>query len=364
MSSGQDLMRRIASAGARMDPGLSGRDVERLVAGARQRGRRRRVRRMAFAGVAVSALALTLVVMAHRRAGSPQPELTAKPQASQLPVDHRVVRLADGSTATALDPTTEIAVAEDNHDRAALVLTRGRGRFDVKPRPTRTFLVHVGNVTITVFGTLFTVERVADRVGVSVESGSVHVDWGVGSALLQDSDSGWYPPLVISAQGDRTASQDETTRSRPVRSIRSSPSLAPPHERSPSPVAAKTESAEDLLLAADNARLSGDAEQAAELLRRLLRDRRDDSRAPLAAFTLGRMLLMELARPREAATVFAEARRLSPRGPFAEDALAREVEAYSRAGAPALAHARAEEYLRLYPGGRRAATVRVMGGIK
>jgi len=46
-------------------------------------------------------------------------------------------------------------------------------------------------------------------------------------------------------------------------------------------------------------------------------------RAPLAAFTLGRMLLMELANPTEAAGAFAEARRLSPHGPLAEAALAK-----------------------------------------
>jgi transmembrane sensor len=358
MSSSQDLMRRIASAGARMDPGLSGRAVERLIAGARQRRRRRRARRMALAGVGACALVAALVMLAHRRLGSPTPELAAKPQPPVLPVGGRVVRLADGSTATALDSATEIAVAEDKNDHAALVLTRGRGRFDVKPRPTRTFVVHVGNVTITVMGTLFTVERVADRVGVAVERGTVRVDWGLGSTVLRESDSGWYPPLVISGPGDGGPSRDQTTQSKTAPS--STPSLAP----SSSPVAAKRETAGDLLVAADNARLSGHAEQAAGLLRRVLRDHRNDSRAPLAAFTLGRMLLRELGRPLEAAVAFADARRLSPRGPFAEDALAREVEAYGRAGAAALARSRAEEYLRLYPNGRRAVTVRAMGEIE
>ncbi|MBN1608656.1 MAG: FecR domain-containing protein [Polyangiaceae bacterium] len=358
MSSSQDLMQRIASAGARMDPGLSGRAIERLIAGARQRRRRRRARRMALAGVGACALVVTLVMMAHRRLGAPEPVLAAKPQPPVLPVAGRVVRLADGSTATALDPATEIAVAEDKNDHAALVLTRGRGRFDVKPRPTRAFVVHVGNVTITVMGTRFTVERVADRVGVAVERGTVRVDWGVGSAVLQEDASGWYPPLMISGPGDRSSSQDPTARSRTAPS--GTPSLAP----SSSPAAAKRETAGDLLVAADNARLSGHGEQAEKLLRRVLRDHRNDSRAPLAAFTLGRMLLRELGRPTEAAAVFADARRLSPRGPFAEDALAREVEAHRRAGAVALARSRAEEYLRLYPNGRRAVTVRAMGGIE
>jgi transmembrane sensor len=357
MSSSHDLMRRIASAGARMDPGLSGRAIERLIAGARQRGRRRRARRWAAAGVGACALVLMLVVTAIRTQGAAPRGLAATSRASSSAVDRGAVRLADGSTAVALDPATEIAVTEDRSDHTALVLTRGRGRFDVKPRPTRTFVVHVGSVTITVLGTRFTVERVADRVGVAVERGTVRVDWGVGSAVLQESGSGWYPPLVISTP-DSTPRTDPTTRAE------TAPSTPPSPGPSPAAAAAKRETAGDLMVAADNARLSGHAGQAAGLLRRVLSEHRSDSRAPLAAFTLGRMLLRELGRPLEAAAVFADARRLSPGGPFAEDALAREVEAYARAGVSALARARAEEYLRLYPNGRRVATVRATGRIE
>ena len=355
MASGHDLMRRIAAAGARVDPGLSSRDVERVVVGALQGCQRRRARRVAFTAGAVCALTVTLGLIIHRTHRSPHPELAAKPEPGlirqpQVPPSvaaNPIQRLADGSTAIALDPATEIAVAEDKNNRTELVLTRGRGRFDVTPRPSRTFVGNVGKVTVTALGTVFTIERVADRVGVAVERGTVRVDWGVGSALLEQSNSGWYPPLVIGGLNDHAALPD-------------SPPLASSRETS----ATRRESAADLLVAADKARISGRADQAAELLRKLLREHRNDARAPLAAFTLGRMLLMELARPLEAAAAFAEARRLSPGGPFAEDALAREVEALSQAGVPAQAHARAQEYLRLYPDGRRAATVRAMGGIR
>ena len=368
MSSGEDLMQRIAHAGARMDPGLSNWDVERLVAGARKRRQAGRARRIALTTVgAAFAGVLVLVLLVRGKTIGSRPELVAKVPSAQVQVpvaahDSSFVRLKDGSTAIGLDPATEIRVAQDVADRAELVLSRGRGRFDVKPMPTRTFVVHAGNVTITVLGTLFTLERVADRVGVSVESGTVHVDWGVGSALLEENNSGWYPPLVISGQNGPSTSQAEAPHSRSARSSRNSALSTGQSEPTPSSI--KAESAADLLLAADKARMAGHGEQAAELLRKLLREHRSDARAPLAAFTLGRMLLMELGRPLEAATTFADARRLSPGGPFAEDALAREVEAYSKAGVPAQAHARAQEYLRLYPDGRRAAIVRVMGGMK
>jgi transmembrane sensor len=112
-----------------------------------------------------------------------------------------------------------------------------------------------------------------------------------------------------------------------------------------------------LLAEADRARLAGRFEEGAALLQRLLRDHPADPRAPVAAFSLGRVLLGELGRPAEAAAAFERARVLAPHGPLAEDALAREVEAWSRAGEPARARARADDYLRAYPNGRRAAAV-------
>jgi transmembrane sensor len=303
------------------------------------------------------------VVLVHRApdrivASQPVPPPAAKPPATE-----RV--LSDGSIAHALDATTEITVAQDTQDRAELVLAHGRGRFDVKPRRTGNFVVHAGEVTVTVLGTRFLVERVADRVGISVEQGTVHVAWGVGDVILKEGQSGWYPPLVVSALDGRAAAPKPSRAT--TRSAGRSPSLASPQD-SPAPAGPvkteKVQSAEQLLAAADDARLAGQAEQGAYLLRRLLREHRDDARAPLAAFTLGRMLLMELANPLEAAGAFAETRRLSPKGPLAEAALVREVEALQKAGASTLAKERAQEYLRLYPEGRRAAAVQRMAGIR
>jgi transmembrane sensor len=120
----------------------------------------------------------------------------------------------------------------------------------------------------------------------------------------------------------------------------------------------------DLLFAADVARLSGNPQLAVPRLERVVRAHAGDSRAPLAAFTLGRTLLDGLGRPREAADAFARARRLSPSGALAQDALAREVESWSRAGEASLAHQRALDYLKLYPGGRREKAVRYHGGLE
>jgi len=119
----------------------------------------------------------------------------------------------------------------------------------------------------------------------------------------------------------------------------------------------------DLLLASDVARLSGHPTEAVDPLKRILRDHPSDPRAPLAAFTLGRVLLDELGRPADAAAAFSRALALAPGGPLEEDALAREVEAFSRAGDPDRAHEVAETYVSRFPAGRRLRSVQRFGGL-
>jgi transmembrane sensor len=359
MTDSQDLMQQIANAGARMDPGLSDRDVDHLVEGVGRRRRRRASRRIALASAAAACAIFVAAVYLQWLPISTQPPTAArsKPAMAPLAPIDRTVRLLDGSSATPLDSSSEIAIFQQTPAHVGLSLARGSGRFEVTPRPERTFSVRAGDVTITVVGTAFSVERIADRVGVSVERGTVRVEWGLGSRLLTKGQSGWFPPLVASVEAEPKEVRRPVV---PVVKV----GKAKTDEVPSSPASTKAESAGDLLLAADSMRMAGHPDRGAELLRRILREHHEDPRAPLAAFTLGRLLLMELGRPQEAAVAFAEVRRLSLNGAFAEDALAREVESWSQAGQTDRAQARAREYLRLYPGGRRAATVRSLGGIE
>ena len=89
-----------------------------------------------------------------------------------------------------------------------------------------------------------------------------------------------------------------------------------------------------------------------------------DPRAPLAAFTLGRLQLDQLAQPRAAAAAFAQARALDPSGPLAEDALARQVIATALAGDKDEATRLATDYVALFPNGRSINSVRHHGGLK
>jgi transmembrane sensor len=120
---------------------------------------------------------------------------------------------------------------------------------------------------------------------------------------------------------------------------------------------------EALMDAADAARLSGHPEASVVYLQKVLRKHRESPVAPLAAFTLGRVLLERLGQPSEAADAFATARRLAPQGSLAQDALAREVEAWSKAGHPHEAYERARQYVESYPQGRRLRAVQLYGGL-
>jgi transmembrane sensor len=119
---------------------------------------------------------------------------------------------------------------------------------------------------------------------------------------------------------------------------------------------------DDLMLWADVTRLVGHPGEAVAPLERVLAEHVDDRRAPLAAFALGRTLLRDLDRPRAAAEAFRRALDLAPDGTLAEDALAREIEAWSRAGDTRRARERARRYLERYPEGRWRDQVKKLGG--
>lgn len=118
-----------------------------------------------------------------------------------------------------------------------------------------------------------------------------------------------------------------------------------------------------LMDAADALRFADQPEAAVDCLRRVLREHATSPVAPLAGFTLGRVLLERLGQPSEAAEAFALARSLKPDSSLAQDALASEVEAWSKAGRALDAFSRAQLYVQLYPAGRRLRAVRTLGGL-
>ncbi|MFZ5891553.1 MAG: FecR domain-containing protein [Myxococcota bacterium] len=319
---------------------------------------------------------------------------------ARAPVRHDVrnlFELTDGTRVTAVSADARVEPVEVSPQSVRVRLESGGAHFDVAHQDGRHFQVEAKGVMVTVLGTAFTVAIVPAGVQVEVERGRVdvahqgqHHVLSAGERLVAPS-SAVNPPAVAARAGNEAAPNE-------VPSAADLPVDVPPEIASGAPTAPRAATAApqsswrtlaqdgdyrgafarmeaegngavrdepgDLLFAADVARLSGHPALAVPRLERVLRGYANDSRAPLAAFTLGRTLLDSLGRPREAADAFARARRLSPKGALAQDALAREVESWSRAGESTLARERALEYLQKYPGGRREKAVRYHGGLE
>ena len=250
-----------------------------------------------------------------------------------------LMRFADGSTAELEDSDSRIEARAITPESIELTLVSGSARFDVVPRAGRQFRIWVGAIRVEVVGTVFSVERLATSARVSVERGSVRVVSGDSATLLSPGSAEVIP-------------------------LADAPLASAPTFATPAPVRGETkhrgkrDEPGDLLAAAESARREERLDDAIVLLRRIVDQHPRDPRAPYAAFILGRVLSDELERPREAAAAFARVGALDPNTPLLPDALAREVESWSRAGDPARAAARGREYLSRYPEGPRAREVR------
>lgn len=321
-------------------------------------------RAAAFAGTALAVAAMcALTIAGWRWLRSESTARTVGGDASGLQ------RLALGDeTEVRFDQQARIEVREQSESRVVVVLKSGTGHFRVRHDPRRVFRVQAGEVAVEDLGTAFDVAHEPGSVRVSVEEGSVSVSYpevgGLKKATLRAGDSGVYPS--VSPRPSAGPSQPtELPPTPPSSSDRSSDgpgdwralARAGKHGRAYELLAAGNmqdvrDEPGDLLLASDAARRSNHPAEAAKLLRKLLTGYEKDPRAPAAAFTLGWLLMSDLGRPRDAAAAFARAEALAPRGNLAEDAIARSVEAWHRAGERSRAAAGVERYRKAYPRGR------------
>jgi transmembrane sensor len=360
---------------------------------------RRRARQRAFGAGALAAgvlLAAWFGGSAVRRARSTAGFARGGAPAAGAPA---ALVLADGSRVVPTDGGSVVEPVAVSPLEVTLRLRRGGAHFEVARDAHRVFRVEAGGVAVQVLGTVFDVQVRADGARVGVAEGRVRVffgghaaDLGAGEARDFRADGAGAAPgtLVVSGGGATAEGAGATAEGAGAPPGANARQLA--EGRSPGGAARATprrtwqslahegdydaayellsraprrasETVDELLMAADVARLSHHPQDAVAPLARLLERHGRDPRAPLAAFTLGRVLLEELGRPRDAAPVFARAERLDPAGPLAEDALSRQVEALSRAGDTEAARTRAEEYLRRYPQGRWARAVHRFGGL-
>jgi len=347
--------------------------------------RRRHRRAVATVGVALGALTVLLVGVLQipttlRIVGGPM----AVPShvAAVDPAQARLIELHDGSRVELSSAAARLEMQQSGASLVALALHDGPARFLVSKRPSRRFRVQVGEVTVEVLGTTFRMEPRGAGAFVAVEEGRVQVRWTGGQRTLASGDSGIFPPnspapvpvpVPEPAPDSDSAATAAHSASAPAPAPAPAPSawqkLAAQGQFSEAyallqqPEARVDSRVEALLLAADSARLSGHPAQAVPFLRRVMDEHAADARAPLAAFTLGNVLLNQLGLPREAEAAYARARRDTRSAALSQDALARQVEAAHRAGDEELARRLAQQYVAEYPDGRRLHAVKRFGGL-
>jgi transmembrane sensor len=355
--------------------------TERLLVATKQRMVRRQ--RTYAAGAFVAAAAVLFIVATRvTPLFGPQPVAQQAVTGTRASAtnEQKLIRFGDGSLAELASAAAELDVERVSSDAIDVNLHKGRSNFRVTPNKARLFTVRAGDVMVTVLGTEFTVEKRNSRTWVKVTQGKVSVDWPGGNhRLLVAGEEGQFPPeetvkapepaapVVPAARPTTPHVEAVIPAEKPIaelyRDKATEQEFDEAYELMKASPAVVGSDVSALMLAADVARLSGHPAEAVPYLRRVLKEHGGDSRAPLAAFTLGRMYLGQLGSPGEAAAAFAQVRAMAPSGPLAEDALAREVEARSRAGEKAKAQQLAREYLQRYPVGRRTAIVRSHGGL-
>jgi len=387
-----DRLEHARQLGQRIDAGWQPADVEAQLARLHaRRGRRWRVVTPLIAAAA-AAVIVAGVMRPRGRSEQPRAPLTAPapvavvatspdpvvrpppvpaPVVAELPVAPGVLALGDGSVVTPLGKDSRLLARRVSETDVVVALVGSGARFDVPERKARRFRAELGALALETHGAAFRVHVGRRQVEVAADRGEVSARVGQDAQVVSAGEIRAFP---VAGPGGAT---DAAPDAAPVDRGEPPAAAALPSWRE---AAARGEYAaawaalgalrvpldgmEDLLLAGDVARLSGHAGAAVAPLTRAVALHPEDPRAPLAAFTLGRVHLEDLGAPRDAAQAFARARALAADGPLAEDALAREVEAWSRAGENETARARAATYIQRYPQGRRVHAVRRFGGLE
>ncbi|HEY1696688.1 MAG TPA: FecR domain-containing protein [Polyangiaceae bacterium] len=308
------------------------------------------------ASAAVVVAVVVAVVGRGRSRESFEGALVVEPGAFTLP-DGSTVKLQEGA---------RMRLDRVRADRVESTLERGAAAFAVRHEDARLFVVHAGGFDVVDRGTTFAV-TVDEKGGVrvSVESGSVGVHRAgtseegrvLGAGESWSSAGADVPSRTSAAVPDLEGAPPPSASGEPVPSATS-------HADAPATIASSDRraigqaapDARELLETANAARVAGKPREAAAAFDAIRRRHRDDPRAGLAAFELGRLRLDALGDPAGAVEAFDDAIALAPAAPFREDAEARRVEALDRMHDGRCPSARAS-YLGRFPHGLHAAAV-------
>jgi TolA-binding protein len=324
---------------------------------------------------------------------------TQGPSADGVAVQAFAKRIALGeSTEVRFDPGVELDVVERTDARVTVRVEKGTAQFQVRHEPARLFRVEAGDVLVEDIGTVFTVQRRDGVVDVAVSEGWVAVVFTAGESrrrvTLAAGQRGSYvivnaharttaelqpeSEAAVDSRVEHSALQAATATAHRVTTEGAAPAPEPSGS-SPSDLGSGVgwralaragdhqaayawlvkrhfedvgHTPGDLMLAADVARRARHPADAVPLLQKLLANHPRDARAPSAAFTLGWVLMSDLGRPREAGAAFERALVFAPDGNLAQDASARAVEAWQRAGDAVKARRQLEQHRKRYPNGR------------
>jgi len=346
-------------------------DEQRTAASWRGFQRKRRRRAVARSSAAVAFVAMLAGGGYYLTRGSDERAMHAsEPAAVPAPVDHATqespaeIALHDDAVISP-EKGADIDVVQSTDERLEVRVVRGKSRFRVPRGAKRRLKVVAGKVAIEVYAAEFSVAHYEDATDVWAHQGEVVVLWNDEPETIEagehrrfeiaDEETVMPPELIERDRGEHR--KDWREYARDDRFDAAYEALRRAGE------GATKGKVSDLLLAADVFRMSGHPREAVSPLNRVVDDHASDPRAPLAAFTLGRVLLDDLGQPGAAARAFRRARELNASGALAEDALAREVEAWSKAGQENKARQRAKDYLRTYPNGHRAHAVKRYSGL-
>lgn len=312
-----------------------------------RRRHRRVVARRTVPGAAVMFVA-TLAVVTWRQSSSS--DVSTAPLASAtgivLPEGHQLqtgeTQFSDGSKVQ-LDGDAQVEVVSNTTQRFATVLRAGRVAFDVVPQKqaARQWVIDAGDVKVEVVGTQFSVERRLDLVEVAVSRGAVRVRGDAvdkGETLLTAGER----VQVTTARAPRRSPARATAPD--TKEVIEATGIS---ETSPAPTNPQTPGEPDrgALRQADDLRRAGKHQEAANLLASALQGAPRGGQSALMALTLARVQIGPLGQPRAAAASFDRAVRDGLPPALREQALARSVEAWARAGQHETAVARAQQYL-------------------
>jgi TolA-binding protein len=296
-------------------------------------------------GIALGVAIVAIVVVARGRAAGPSLAGVVFEAGSS-----ERVTLPDG-TAASLGTGARLRIDRLQRERAEVTVEKGEVRLDVRHDDARLFVVHAPKVDVVDRGTRFVVDVDGAAVRVSVETGRVEIVRADSSQVVISLSGGqsWSDGSVQTSATASAPPARVTTAAEDVRTT----AVVPPAVST----ASAGPSARELFQAANSARLDGRPRDAASAFDTIRRRFRDDPRAGLAAFELGRLRLDALGDPTGAAEALSDCIVLAPTASFREDADARLVEAFDRMHDRGRCAAARSAYLARYPGGVHATAV-------